>query len=43
MQDVLTVVTQQMPASARLGHDGQLLREVSGVSWAVAQLPVDPS
>lgn len=43
VSDVLLAVLAGLPSAVQLGHDGQLLRETSGLSWAVADLPVVPA
>lgn len=41
MADVITGLAG-LPATVRLGHDGQVRREVTGVSWAIAEFPAVP-
>lgn len=41
--DVLRDRCDQLPHGIRLGHGGEVLREVTGVSWAIADLPAEPA
>jgi hypothetical protein len=42
----LTLLTRStlatLPADVRLDHDGQVLREVTGITWTIANLPASP-
>ena len=41
-EDVLLALFATLPPGVQLGHDGQVLREVASLSWAIATLPVVP-
>ncbi len=42
IEDVLGAMFDTLPPGIQLSHGGKLLREVTGLSWAVASLPVIP-
>jgi cytochrome P450 len=39
---ILQAAFNTLPPGVRLGHDGEVLREHAGPSWAIAELPVSP-